>query len=945
MYKNRTALGISNNVPHSFKGLCEACELSKRKLQAIGKSTTRLQKEPPPYPWHSIYCDYIAVKPTSQQGNKGLFFFGCKLTDQTLPDPVPGKTALLSQFKKLVRKQEGLGEPIRHLYTDSENIFRTVSHGTFSRYLTRKGIRAHYSAPYRHEQSLAERPWQTIKRATTATMLHSRLPHKYWDYVMIAAAHTFDRLPSKCTGYTKSPYERATGKKPNVDHLVAIGMPAYIRKLPGEPRDRGHTETLRPNAYAGRVIGYPEDYKNAYLILQDDGSIKIRRDVVVETNPYTSIHIPSKRTGPSEHQVAGRTQQPAPPHTQHDAGREKPLQIAPRETARKTPVTTATIEPRQPSTRTRTPNVRNTDVTEKRGTHELTATPFTTAAIAQNASLWRDVFNNNNPADFNNRMPLPAVIPTCPKNLQTATRSDSPYYKIWSNSARKELRAILAHITPDTHDINRAAHLIRTFALLAKLKYKVDENTKELIAKTRIVLDGSRLIKGIHFTESYSPTISDRAFKTMIHVCKIKKMHFCSTDIGNAYLRAEADMPLRVTLPSYWKDANGKPIRCILNGNLYGKAQAGRLWYFTIDAFLISKGWTRSNFDPCIYYKNAGLSRMVTGLIVDDQLIGTNDMQLVLEYANELRIRFTEVTYVDNVKEIIGIGFKIEGPYVKLSLTKQIDQLTIDVPVDNRVTIPMSNSTRDAIKSAARGSKTMTHHDITGSIGYTADKIRYDVAYARSLLATYANDSTPADRKGILKCLQFLKNTSNRSLWLGGRDKRVIMFAFADGANELQSPNHGMLSYAIFLSTDSGAIVNKAVKSKNVAISSTDPEIRSIHAVMVEIIWHRAFLEEFGYPQREPTVIYTDSQPSIDICSSINTDGASKYLVRIINHIKQEIRRGEIQLKWVRTEDNPVDIGTKPLPFSLHDRHSKTLLTGFHRDTIVDGIRTKTPNV
>jgi hypothetical protein len=183
--------------------------------------------------------------------------------------------------------------------------------------------------------------------------------------------------------------------------------------------------------------------------------------------------------------------------------------------------------------------------------------------------------------------------------------------------------------------------------------------------------------------------------------------------------------------------------------------------------------------------------------------------------------------------------------------------------------------------------------------------------------------------------LQFLKNTSNRSLSLGGKDKEVVMFAFADGANELQSPNHGMLSYAIFLSTDSGAIVNKAVKSKNVAISSTDdPEVRSIHVVMVEIIWHREFLAEFGYPQLKPTVIYTDSQPAIDICSSINTDGASKYLVRIINHIKQEIRRGEIQLKWVRTEDNPVDIGTKPLPFPLHDRHAKTLLTGFQRDII-----------
>ena len=167
------------------------------------------------------------------------------------------------------------------------------------------------------------------------------------------------------------------------------------------------------------------------------------------------------------------------------------------------------------------------------------------------------------------------------------------------------------------------------------------------------------------------------------------------------------------------------------------------------------------------------------------------------------------------------------------------------------------------------------------------------------------------------------------------------MFACTDGANELQDPNHGMLCHAIFLSRDSGAIVCKTAKSKNVAISSTDPEIRSIHTAMIDIIWLRAFLEELSYTQVEPTVIYTDSQPAIDICMSISTDGASKYLVRIINHIKPEIRGGAIQLKWIRTEDNPSDIGTKPLPISLHERHATTLLHGFQLDTIIDGVRTK----
>ena len=157
------------------------------------------------------------------------------------------------------------------------------------------------------------------------------------------------------------------------------------------------------------------------------------------------------------------------------------------------------------------------------------------------------------------------------------------------------------------------------------------------------------------------------------------------------------------------------------------------------------------------------------------------------------------------------------------------------------------------MKSATRGNKTCTHHhEKTGSVGYITDEFRCDAGYARSMIASHANDSTTADKTAVLKLLQFLKNTSDRTLLLGGRDKTVNMFAFTDGANELQDPNHGMLCHAIFLSRDSGAIVCKTAKSKNVAISSTDPEIRSIHTAMVDIICSAHSSRSSLTPKRSP---------------------------------------------------------------------------------------------
>ena len=59
-------------------------------------------------------------------------------------------------------------------------------------------------------------------------------------------------------------------------------MQAYVRRLDGEPLDRAHRETLRPNATVGRVLGYAEGYKNAYYVLFPDGSVKPLSKVLAE---------------------------------------------------------------------------------------------------------------------------------------------------------------------------------------------------------------------------------------------------------------------------------------------------------------------------------------------------------------------------------------------------------------------------------------------------------------------------------------------------------------------------------------------------------------------------------------------------------------------------------------------------------------------------------------
>ena len=50
-------------------------------------------------------------------------------------------------------------------------------------------------------------------------------------------------------------------------------------------------------------------------------------------------------------------------------------------------------------------------------------------------------------------------------------------------------------------------------------------------------------------------------------------------------------------------DDRGVPLVWKLRRPLYGSADAARIWYQTLDEQLISQGFTRSEYDPCYYYK------------------------------------------------------------------------------------------------------------------------------------------------------------------------------------------------------------------------------------------------------------------------------------------------------------------------------------------------------
>lgn len=835
----------------------------------------------------SVSLDWIPLKPQSRRGNNGAFFYADDATKTVVVDPRKSKSQALKSLKSFVTNNvTPHGHKLQRLQADSEAIFATSQR--YKDWCAEKGIRQTFSAPYCHYQNYAERPWQTNKNATSAVMKGGNISGGLWDYVLPAVASTINKLPLKINGYTKSPYELLTGSKPDVSRIVPLGAKSYATLYDEEPRSRRSRGTFRPNAEICQVIGYPADNKNSYYVLMKDGSVLNRRDVVVD-------HSTTSLRGPSAARDHTITTRPASP------------------TAKK-----PTLEVRE-----RSPRIASGLVGQPlRHFYDQTTDPQlgNRGAVTHQRSHSASALPTHTPG----RLPLPRIVGDAPSSLDKAMRGSDPQHVLaWQQAAALELQAFGTYITPCSRE-ETVGH--KVYQMFAKLKLKKDRQRLELIFKVRLVFDGSKQVKGVDYDVSFSPTLNMRSLKIIIHIGTCRGMLSWQADIGNAYLQAAADEVLFVSLPKYF----GRAYQFArLSGNAYGKTTAGLLWYNTINAQLLTSGWTRSIYDICVYHKTGPLGLLLLGLVVDDTLIFCNSEAEIRGFLKSLESKFPKVT---NCKPKVFTGLELDS-YKQWTTVGQTEYLANmlrqrDVVADKRVMVPMTKDMFDRIMAAPRPdtktTKCANHFEQSGQARWL-DKTRPDLAFALGVFSQFQNNSLAIDQEAWRKFYQYLANTADRTLRLGGLDHDIVAFMIVDGSKRESS---GVTCQMMFLGRDAGCVQFKSKKTKSVCLSSTQPEMYSILAATKDAIWLRGLLSEIGYHQSWPTAIYTDSAPCIDAIKSISHTAETRYLIPTIAFIRQEVARHTISIHFIKGSNNPADMGTKALPRSTLDKYAKCALHG-----------------
>jgi hypothetical protein len=120
-----------------------------------------------------------------------------------------------------------------------------------------------------------------------------------------------------------------------------------------------------------------------------------------------------------------------------------------------------------------------------------------------------------------------------------------------------------------------------------QMKRKRKPSTGEISKyKARMNVDGSKMVKGLHYEETYAPVVQWSTIGFFMTMAILSKWHTRQLDFVLAYTQADIERDLYMKLPPGFTipgktllEQDRKDYVLKLEKNLYGQKQAGRVWY------------------------------------------------------------------------------------------------------------------------------------------------------------------------------------------------------------------------------------------------------------------------------------------------------------------------------------------------------------------------------
>uniref|UniRef100_A0AAV1TLF5 Integrase catalytic domain-containing protein n=1 Tax=Peronospora matthiolae TaxID=2874970 RepID=A0AAV1TLF5_9STRA len=302
-----------------------------------------------------------------------------------------------------------------------------------------------------------------------------------------------------------------------------------------------------------------------------------------------------------------------------------------------------------------------------------------------------------------------------------------------------------------------------------------------------------------------------------------------------------------------------------------------------------------SGFDPCLYIKTSDGHCVFILVYVDDVLVTGSSPKLIAHTKEDLKTRF-EMTDSGKCAFVLGIELLDgEDGSVTLCQRRYVDDILKRFGTDDckAVASPVDMSSR-LVSSDATTKVDAPFREAVGALMHLTTATRPDIAFA------------------VVYVSRFMENPQEEH-WV----------AVKHWAGDL-TDRKSTLGYTFMLPVAPVSWCSK--KEPSVSLSTSEAECIALSLAIQEGKWIHRLLCEIVMAANEEgpeLMIHEDNQSCIKMTKNPVNHGRAKHIDIKYHHIRDEVKRGEVKLKYCETAVMLADIMTK----GLHGPRHKDLTT------------------
>lgn len=503
---------------------------------------------------------------------------------------------------------------------------------------------------------------------------------------------------------------------------------------------------------------------------------------------------------------------------------------------------------------------------------------------------------------------------TEPKSYKEAINSSK--FTNWINAMNEEMNSL---------------HVNQTWTLVpkpvdcslvdCKWLFKVKNEVDSVRYKARLVAKGFTQKEGIDYTEIFAPVVKFTTVRIMLALVAHFNWELKQMDVKTAFLHGELNEKIFMKQPEGFIDKRHPDYVCLLHKSLYGLKQSPRQWNKRFDACMLSLKFTRSAYDPCLYFKVNMQNPVFLLIYVDDMLLVSPCMKTIDHLKNCLSEQF-DMKYLGDARRILGMDitrdrkngtlFLNQTSYVKKILEKfsMIDAKAVTVPLAAHFLLSKDQSPKT--ETEMKSMKSVPYSNAIGSVMYLMVSTRPDIAYAVSCLSRYMSNPGMTHWEALKWLLRYLKGSVDIGINFSKCVDGVKLVGYVDSnyAND-RDKRKSTTSYVFTLC---GSCISwKSQLQHIVALSTTESEYVAATEALKEAIWLKGLIHEIGF-LKDNVVVFSDSQSSIQLCKNPVFHDRTKHIDVKFHFIRDIVEKGIVNLEKIPSEFNPADMGTKCLP-------------------------------